>query len=175
MAYKSICPKLLRRRVLANQERTTSATNFICFFRRSTRHWTNLIPTRKRLKFRNRRSFQVWFIGWWNWTLRDWSGSKGRSLPQRQFLTKRIREKPILVDEEIQWRFNQIRLETELFTQAWKYFRKFLRNFINFFAFNYKDLRDVILETQNIKLSQNKKAIKQKSYCMILNTSKYWK
>ena len=69
-------------------------------------------------------------------------------------------------DEEIAWRLNQIRLGTKLFSQEREYFRKLLRKFIHLFAFNYKDLREVTLETHKIELVQNAKAVRQKPYRM---------
>ena len=61
-------------------------------------------------------------------------------------------EKNWLADEEIRWQFNQIWLGKKLFSQEWKHFRKLLRDFIHFFAFNYKDLHEVILEMHKMSL-----------------------
>ena len=77
---------------------------------------------------------------------------KGEVPPQRQIPAKRPREKPILSDEDIAWRLNQIRLGAESFPQEREHFRKLLRKFIHLFAFNYKDLREVTLKTHKIDL-----------------------
>ena len=84
----------------------------------------------------------------------------------RQIPAKRPKEKPILSDEEIAWRLNQIRLGAELFPQEREHFCKVLRKFIHLFAFNCKDMREVTLETHKIELVQNAKAVRQKSYRM---------
>ena len=127
------------------EKRATSATNFNCFFKEEHRHQTNPIPTRWRLKIQKLKEFSrtIHRMMRLDFTrLKEFQ--KEKFCQKKQLPAKRIREKPILVDEEIRWRFNQIRLGAKLFTQTLKYFRKFLRNFINFFAFNYKDLHEVI-------------------------------
>lgn len=76
------------------------------------------------------------------------------------------REKPILTNEEITWRLNQIWLCAKLYLEEQDCFRHVLRNFIHLFAFNYKDLWEVTLETYRIELVQNVKATQHKPYRM---------
>ena len=54
----------------------------------------------------------------------------------------------------------------ELFPQEREHFHKLLCKFIHLFAFNYKDLRAVTLETHKIELVQNAKGVRQKPYRM---------
>jgi hypothetical protein len=55
---------------------------------------------------------------------------------------------------------------TKLFPQEREHFRKLLQKFIHFFAFNYKELLKVSLETHKIEFVGNAKAVRQKPYHM---------
>ena len=50
----------------------------------------------------------------------------------------------------------------KIFSKKRDHFRKLSCKFIHFFAFNYKDLREITLETHKIELIQNANAMRQK-------------
>ena len=63
-------------------------------------------------------------------------------------------------DEEITWWLNQIWLGAELFPSEREYLCKYLHKIIQFFTYNYKDLREITLKMHKFEPLQIVKVVR---------------
>ena len=152
MAYKNTRRKILGRNVHDNQEGTTSTTNFICYSRRSTDIGRIRLRLARGWKFENWRSLHGQFIEWLGWTLRNCNSFKGRSSATKTTSCKTNKR-------EIDWQMKKYDGSSIKFDWVKNYFHNSGNIFANicvilfiFFAFNYKDLHEVILEMHKMSL-----------------------